>query len=186
MDEFFHSAFCVRPPRVLGMQLKPFSLGHWVVLEHLGSTWLEQGATITKPCLIQAVWVCSRLATDIGDEHPRLTARIWRNLVRRAKRCDFEAEKTVFDCYLSSYARRPEVWTSGDGAGRIGSPAPYAIAWAMMQYGHQNYKDAWNMPVCMANALYSVCGEYHGTSQVVTDEERAAIAALPDEEQHAG
>lgn len=77
-DNFF-SAACPEPWQVLGVKLRPFSLGHYIKMARLDCAFVSETArTATLPDLLLGVIVCS-MPTEVDQEHDPF----WRWLGRR-------------------------------------------------------------------------------------------------------
>lgn len=182
MDHVFADAFLLKqPPVCLGRRLLPFSLGHSLVLEAIGSPVLGAGECAPGDLAV-AVMVCAQPATDLSK--PLDFAKTAQNFREWGKSCDlaqFKDDLDAFRAYVAEFCTAPERWSSG-GAGR-GPRAPwqYTIVTALRQHLKLGYNEAWNCPVNRALADYAALGEALGDESLISEEEKAEI-----EEAHRG
>jgi hypothetical protein len=180
VDPVFANAFCLRPPKVLGVQLVPVSPGHVIVLSHLRSPFVVPGREPADVDVATAVWVLSMPATRlIATPGRRLERRLGR-LLRRVSRCDLVAERACLRQYFAEAHRAPECWEGGDAGRRLKAPWPWVFVWTLMELGHQDWRSAFDMPIQMAAAMLACCGDAHGTRDLVDDEDRRKIARLAE------
>lgn len=181
MLEAFANAFLVAPPTVLGVRLRPFSIGHAYILEATESPFFRIGdkpPELWEFCV--AVQVCSRTFRDALD-FCLTGAGVDRD--KWAESCagyDMAEEALKLARYMASYHTSPEKWkTHGDKPPR----APWMIQLAAAVVGHgplcgQTLDDALNMPLSEALVLSAARSAYMGDESLITEEEKKSVELL--------
>lgn len=175
MDRAFVNAIDLRPPVVLGLQLKPLALGHVMVLYAIDSPFFAEGR-LDVFALSAAVYVCSNQASAFfgkGLTPPdRKTIQKWARACGSAK-MDYAAETKRFVKYIEAYLEHPENWTD-DGGKKPRAPWPFTIAFALINQAHFTEPAALDEPVNRAMCWYACLGEVNG-NEIVTDAENAEL-----------
>ena len=125
MESCFTRALWATPPRILGKQLAPFSLGHAILLHSIGSPYLSRREA-GLPDLLTALFLCSLEYAAAVDAviHKQATiakdAKRWGKAVTRKDfaRADTDLRQYVTDCFDF-----PEPWIA-DGESRRNSGVP--------------------------------------------------------------
>ena len=179
MDPVFQTAFLLHtPPRVLGRQLLPFSLGHSLTLESINSPVLGSGP-VQPGDLAIAVWVCSRRATELVRKFdPAAISAEFARWGRRTPPVVCETDLVLFRAYLAAFIAAPARWDAEGPRREMKAPWQYTIAAALRQHLKCTFDEAWNTPVNRALADYAVLGEALGDESLMTDQERAEVEAI--------
>jgi len=135
MTADYYSAVLPETRTVLGMRLRPLSLGHLVLLKRIGSPFAN-GEIPTLESLATAVMICAstfREALDYFDDpklssvmfrwHERITGNdrwLVRLGLRRVKTVDFIAEAAAFFAYLQEHQTMPKYASSDSDFRPIG------------------------------------------------------------------
>ena len=172
-----YDAWLSQPPLILGVRLRPFSLGHWLILEALDNSWLpDMPGPQTALDLAMLVNVCARsfdearewLWADNRDELKTTAsdlAGVWPRL---------EDAAPLVEKYMRLSCAAPEFWrTPGETAGKC--PACLGLAAAMMKLG-KTEAEAWDTP--FGCAVWLAAASNGRTDAMKTDEEIAALKAL--------
>lgn len=186
-DEKFLQAVLIRPPKVLGLQLRPYCAGHALVLDALGNPFVTPGADWTIEALGIAVLVCSLtfeqckqmlIPRGRGDRFALSTRfALWR-LGRRAwrRRKTIEHEMQTFVDYLMDYQEMPDYWDSKGGS--LNAPWPFAavIGVVMALKGAVSVADAWNMPLSEAVYYGATVGDLLGDDALMSVRDKQGLA----------
>jgi len=185
MDSVFLQAAWIWRPQVLGVQLRPYSLGHQYALRALESPYLCAGApTIIDTAL--AVWVCSRAWCDLRSMPFESidAARQWsQTAYRRFKRAGhpMDTEMATFAAYFDHYTGNlPQHWQGSEHKPRVRCPIEWHLVVTLLQSGlcERDLAAAWDMPVSTAAALATVIGERNGSESYFDERDRADIQEL--------
>ena len=179
MDQVFQTAFLLpTPPRVLGRQLLPFSLGHSLTLESISSPVLRDGECLPGDLAV-AVWVCSRKAARLlRNFNPAVVLEEFKAWGRATDAVTCAAELETFRAYLRAYIVTPARWDAEGPRRELRAPWQYTIVNALRQHLHCSDVAAWDTPVIKALADYATLGEALGDESLMTEQERAEIEAL--------
>lgn len=169
-------ALFVSPPIICGLQLRPYSIGHEMLLAEMGSPFAYHSAQATDEDLLTALQICSRTFRECQD----FTAgrfNVWRmaRWARRWHRIDLTTAHASFRTYLADYQRVP-VREDGDTGGATIKASPY---WHFVRiltsvYGY-SFDAAWDCPKAVATCCADVWSESQGGKGLVSDvEERIA------------
>jgi hypothetical protein len=183
MDATYSQAYSAIPPRVLGVQLLPLSLGHALLLESIASP-LMRGADAGAGDLARAVWICSRPASELRGRplDSRTVEKAWRRWVRAAGECDVVQEMAVFVEYYAAFCRAPERWEVADGK-PVKAAWPYAIAVAIRPL-FASMDEAFDQPVGHACCLKAAMDALAGDTSLMDETERTMRDSL--ENDHGG
>lgn len=169
-------------PVVMGLTLRPFSLGHSVLLEAIDSPF-SIGGPRSVADLSVAVWLCSMPYVD-GAESLQYasvaTSKAFDKWGKKwGKRGDFQTELNLFTVYLDFYSETPSRWNSGD-KGECRTP----WQWSMLNALSGGIADPviqshiLNMPLNAAICQACAIGESNGDDSLMTEYEEHAIAEL--------
>lgn len=139
LDAIVPTPFCV-----LGIRLRPFSLGMLNLLQRIESPLVMDDSHPTKEELVQAVLICSRSFGE-GVEllsRPALMRSTLRSLniglrgVFRRRHINWDEALLMFYDYIRDGMRRPDVWES---EGNIQPSAPWEeiIILSLMRCGYE-------------------------------------------------
>jgi hypothetical protein len=115
--EGYVNACCPTPYQVLGVKLRPLTLGHLILLTKVDSP-LLQGGSVTLADLALAVMICAE-RWQAGHELiqrgdlDKFTAK-WR---KKLGKVDVAAKAKLFRDYLEDHQRMPEVYFTAGHAG---------------------------------------------------------------------
>ena len=161
------------PPKVLGVRLKSFCVGHALALHKLESP-IIFGGNITLPDLIEAVAVCA--------EDPSQAQRIFNSRFRwilfklwslRLRRMNLIVEKLKFEKWISSQSNAPEIINdSTKKSKKLSMPWPERILISLMDLGFRE-ETALRMAVMDAERLVLAHAEMHGQVEIWSDEQEA-------------
>ena len=122
MDSDFYSVAIPEPTTILGVRLRPLSLGHLVILHRLRSAFVTPGEPLTLHDLALSVLVCSLTYADgltlfnlgntpklFSEWHRKLTRPTWRHRLgwRAPVEIDFEQKIQDFADYIKRHSEGP-------------------------------------------------------------------------------
>ena len=160
----FAKAFLVKPPKILGIQLRPFSAYHALVLQMLESPFLAGERPVTIEDLLTGILVCSEgykanLRAYLRFQNSRLSKTIWalRLLFRNTDQARLD-----FAEYVRTYLVAPSYWMKDDQ--RMSKvPYPFRISVTILEnIGSMRPEEVWDMGLTLV-ACYKACiDETHG------------------------
>lgn len=172
------------PFYVLGVRLKPFCLGHYLLMERFGIAFVsseEKAPSLLD--LVFGVMICSMSYEGFLRflEEEELEKQIF-EWGKQCKDFDWVAKATLFNRYIIEGSRRPVVIYEADGQG---SNAHWAQTLKLTLTGQLGYtaSQALNLPLHQAFADFYRHAETLG---VVTIADEATAAALALQEQEMG
>ncbi len=117
------------PCRVVGTALRPFCLGHHLLLTRLGSAYADNpNAKTTTHELLRAIFICAHSYEETieGQLNGEWTnaATLWMAAVIK-KKPDFAAARDIFQKHLADGYRIAPVWRHVSPAGGVTLSAPW-------------------------------------------------------------
>jgi hypothetical protein len=179
MDERFLEAFLNWPHTVMGRELRPFCLWHYINLEFAKSPFIGHPGEPGLEALAVATLICSSTPeTDLRQVYPPLdstTRKAWMLRQVRPYRKHMARERAKFAAYQKDHSSVPMVWESGSST-PLKSPWPLAAAARLQRYGGYTEFEAWTMSfgkaVYTAAALAEAGGDDPG---IIGDNELKAM-----------
>lgn len=174
--------------RAFGIQLHPFTVGHAILLDAIGSPFGggPSAFTIQNPNpadALLAMWICSRewqqAANNLGSGSTRRTIMVWRVAAALLPR-RWQAGLSVFARYLDEALSLPQMWQSEDGAkGKTrGCPARLAVILKLTADIGMTWREAMGTPMALASWLICADSERNGGASIVSDKEAVRIAMM--------
>ena len=160
-------------PVVLGVRLVPYTVGHAIVLQRLGSPFV-MGGEIQPENLVEAVTVCSQSPL----ESIRSIKSAWNGLMlwlwgKRIQRMNLLVESDKFQLWLKEQSTAPEVlMESGSKSKRTAMPWPERVLVGCLNIGIAP-DDAIQMPLGDAERLILAHAEMMGHVQLWDDQSEA-------------
>ena len=160
-------------PVVLGVRLVPYTVGHAIVLQRLGSPFV-MGGEIQPENLVEAVTVCSQSPLEsirsIKSRWSGLMLWLWG---KRIQQMDLIAECDKFQLWLKEQSTAPEVlMESGSKSKRPAMPWPERVLVGCLNIGIAP-DDAIQMPLGDAERLILAHAEMMGHVQLWDDQSEA-------------
>jgi hypothetical protein len=161
---------------VLGKTLKPYTLGHELLLRRFDSGFaFESNKPATVEDLIFSVLVCSRTYPDalrlVEECLSKFTLRLWGYYCRDLNIC---LESQRFHAYVAEATRIPGMdWKEGiESGGAIGSPWHQLLKITLMDKFGWTEMEALSTPY--AKAIWDYCSiqEAAGRIRIQTDQDR--------------
>jgi hypothetical protein len=155
MESNFLTALIPDPAWCLGVRLRPFSLGHLVLLRRVNSPFVSREGQVVLGDLILAVILC---ADDFADgaewlarmdhqsDADRETLADWG---KKAATLDLDEEATAFIAYIRAADKMPEVFhssTSGQ-VQEIGAPFWQIVYLTLHKQTNLRDVEIWNQPL---------------------------------------
>lgn len=190
---WFTAAVPDAPVTVLKLRLRPYSLGHEILLTRLESPFVQASpisearreADIRSALLVAAL-ICSQTWEDacrtLHSPFLNLFLRFWR---WRLRNTDWSAELIRFANYVRAGTWMPEVNTPKSGGRALKSPWPFRLAAILMREMHQSESAALNMSMSRAAAYYAAIGDMEGTLDLFGPADQAMLDKLADLERKA-
>lgn len=180
MDSVYFKAALVQPPKIAGIQLRPFSLWHAMMLIGLGNPVIGfDPLQVQMAHVVQAMLICKdgfRDALASVLRHTNSPLYQWFIAWRVAKYGPRAAAKEFFQ-YLSAYRETPEYWRgSGDTMSRI--LGPFRTAGTLISHTSLSEDRVWDMPFGLARSYEACIAEDNGAKLVDPAELDKADAAI--------
>jgi hypothetical protein len=172
------------PAVCLGLTLRPYSLGHEILLNREHSAFVLTGASASGTSLFGelalACLICSQPYAQAcrflaSRWQPAIFRRLWK--IRFALHApDLARELKGFRDYRDAAAWFPEENRPMTGR-TLASPWPFRMmSFLITEAGFQE-EQALDYPLSKATVLYSAWAEYHGKIQLTNDQDEALFAA---------
>ena len=166
----------VKPPVIMGVQMKPFSIIHAVILRQMDSPYCAVGGRPDRGDLLAALMVCSRTYREIGrDIAPDYSKAKMMWMWLRSLGRDLVLANRQFNVYLDDFTSVP-----GHGPStKPGKPCKAMAEWHMVRVLCSEYNkqldDAWDYPYGAARCACDCYGEANGNKTLDGPEVDAAI-----------
>jgi len=195
-DTQYLSALFPDEYRVLGIRMAPYTLGHAMLLERLGSPFVtglpaapeqrsaaQAGARLPgRGDLKLAIALCRR-------SYPRALARVrrtlgignWSFVIERPWLLDQETQLSgiaQLTDYIRAFQHRPATWNERPGGREMGTPFLLAVKLTQVMHLGKTDLQALCTPLSAALWEYACCWELQEKMQVVNPAERLAQAAV--------
>jgi len=188
VDDYLHSII-PEPVTILGQELRPFSLGHYLLLNRLECAFLVDDKEPLLGDLLLGLLVCANSfetsqdilrRADLGDD-----IKAWAENVG-----EFEADEKaqLFTDYLAAAMEVPKFWTSGQGNGsKAGAPWPQLVRTRLLSEGGLSGEEIMNQPLGQTWWDYLALNEQKGalklndaTTEELLKRHREAAAQADD------
>jgi len=179
MESNFLTALIPDPAWCLGVRLRPFSLGHLVLLRRIDSPFVSREAKqVELGDLILAVILCADTFAAgvefLGDmstqsEANQKTLEEWGT---KAAKLDLNVEVTEFMAYIRAADQMPQYFTqSGSESQPIGSPFWQIVYLNLHKLTNLIDVEIWNQPLGKTYCDYIAIREQEQVLRVKTDED---------------
>ena len=175
-SEVWFQELFVKPPRICGQQLKPYSVHHSFLLRNLGNP-LIVGGEVTDNDLLSAILICS-LSHEASQDliyNPKSIRWGWWLFYWSLK--DLTIARESFIQYVSEYLTVPEHWKkeTGSDGDEIAAPFEMHLVLALCSKYNCSLSEAWNFPLALARCYYDVWAENEGDTTIVSERQYALI-----------
>lgn len=169
------------PPRwsILGYELKPFCLGHRMLLASIGSPFVVGTEAGLKPSdILAAIQICGRswedgllLCSDTQESDVAV-----RHMLRRVSKADFQTAADLFAQYIQEGSDCPGYQTPGaqGGVGRW-TPWEQTMRVTLMRDLHLTESEVMNRPLTLNWWDFLTLKEDAGLLTICTDDERVFV-----------
>jgi hypothetical protein len=182
MSAAYFRAAIPEPFRILGLKLKPFSLGHYFNLKRFDSAFVaEEQREATREELIFAVLVCSMGHEEFIEFIEKPGA--FRTITKWGRKCgifDLPSKLELFKTYLSEGTKQPQFWIEEDDGNQSGSHWSQAVLSVLMGQGGYTRKEVLSAPLAQAFADFYKLAENNGLIRLMTEEEIAEAERAQD------
>ena len=176
------------PVRVIGTRLKPFSLGHLLLLQRLGNAFVTASVPFTVGDLLTGIIVCSRDYSDAVEAldswrapwHARCLG--WRVRLSGVSLVECVA---AFRKYIEDGSKSPSYVPPTRNGKRIAAPLPMLVKVYLQRHLNYTPEQALNVPWCAALHEYAISLSIDDRLELVDDDFVADLKELskpvPDE-----
>ena len=166
------------PPEVLGLRLVPYTVGHALVLQRLGSPYV-MGGMIGPADLAEAVLVCSQSPLQsvrtIKSKWKSVLLWVWS---KRISQLNLVKESDRFSLWLKEQSNAPEVlMEAGKSQKRPAMPWPERVLVGCINVG-LNADDVIHLPIGDAERLILAHAELHGQVDLWDSQSEAIWQAM--------
>lgn len=158
------------PPRIIGLQLRPYSLGHHVALHAYDSSFVKGSPDLFSD-MILGVFICSQSWADweAWRQSWKLPVflKLWGKL---AGKFDVKKEAERFTTYVHEGSFCPEAVTPTKGR-ELGAPWEARIQLFLLRELRLKFAGAMDFPLALAWQLYCAHHEAEGGMRLLTEAE---------------
>ena len=200
----YFSAAYPEPVTILGVRLRPFSLGHYLKLQHFNCAFVsEKEASATIGDLLLGICVAS-MSSDPdpnADEFWNwwnkppsrfdcMFAKLFRKTPlkpaekeiikwgRKIGNFDFQEQGKHFLDYITKQSDPPAYWELKTSESKSGAHWAHSVLSGVVSECGYTQKDAYNVPIAKALADYFKAAEDSGAIRLMTDEELEAVHGI--------
>lgn len=175
------------PAKIVGLTLRPFTLGHELLLQKYSLTAALQpiGEAELATCFHHLIWaalICSldpvKAERQLHSWRLKVLCAIWSKLLRRV---DLAAELEAFDRYREAAYWFPDCRVPV-GEPEMASPWPLRLLAFLMSAFHWPEEKALRTPLRWANALYAAHAEMRNEIRLTGAAEEAILDKLREAE----
>ena len=198
MDAAYFQAAIPEPFRILGLKLKPLSLGRYLLLRRFNCAFVaEEEASAGVPDLLLGLVICSmrvdeflaaaeshRLARDIRRWGRRVCPRAWISCLpivgrwwRKNHACDALEKMRLFQRYIQLGSVVPKYWDEGRDQRMSGSHWSHGVEVCLRGELGWSQEEINEAPLTKALADYFKFAENQGLVRLMSDYEIELIAA---------
>lgn len=182
MDNAFYRALFIKPIRIMGRDLLPFSVVHHYVLRKINSPFID-GGQITPADIFAAINTCSMTYAELKRTNLGTYGLCaWRNArwARKwAKKLDgkYWVAGDSLNTWIADNTRQPEHRTRKDsGSYKVNVPIEYHLVRVLMS---SNVKgDVWDYPYLLAICHAEAVAESNGVDTLVSESDEVRYANI--------
>lgn len=175
MDPNLLASFVPSRWSCIGIELRPFSLGHRILLHSLASPFVADAAPVTPANLMVAVQVCARTWEDglilCRDTHESDRA-VGAMLRKQARDLEWQKHADHFAQYLGEGSRVPNFTMPGPSGGTRWTPWEQSMRICLMRELGLSESDVMNRPLVLSWWDYLTVKEEEGTLTISTQDEQ--------------
>lgn len=196
MDEAFYSVAIPEPTTILGLRLRPFSLGHLILLHRVRSAFVTPDEPSTLHDLALSVLICSlpyRDGCDLFNRtdlpkffrkwHDKLAGvSIWTRLgFRNTRKVDYAAKVAEFFAYINSGSKSPNYSYAAAESYPIECPTVQLVKCALLREFSMPESELMDRPWAMCLWDYVTLRALDGKVRFEDTDRIAAARAAADE-----
>ncbi len=164
-----------QPPRCLGLQLRPYSLGHDIILHALDNAFTQGRRDIND--LLIGVFICSQSYRDWERASKSIWLpvflKVWGWFIRKR---DFRVESEIFEQYLLAGNDCPDVNQNVSAEQReLAMPWQERLKVMLMVKLHLTEQEALDRPLALSNMDWCCLGELDGTINLFNNRDEAFL-----------
>jgi len=161
--------------QVLGLELKPFCLGHFFILQKDVPQIIDGEKETTLAEFLFCCAICSMSyedglkyrTGDTGITSKWVKNLMWTGFFRRSKRIDWQAKRKLFQHYLESGLASPKFFVAdGDGT-MLGAHWSEGLLQTLLSCLHIPFSQAMNMHLPLARRLLLSYYESHNGKKIL-------------------
>lgn len=185
MSAAFFKAAIPEPFVILGLRLKPFSLGHYILMNRFEVAFVAAGeATADIPDLVLGVLICSKTYDDflafIDREDCQKQVEEWGEKIGMF---EFVDKVKIFSEYIAHHSEIPKFVYETETTESGGQWAQAVLLSLTGQLGYSR-EEALNIPLSEALTNYFKHAENQGLIRLMTADEIAACEEMEKETAH--
>lgn len=179
-DAAYFTAAIPEPFRILGLKLKPFSLGHYILLKRFNNPFVaDEPAGATRDALIFACLICSMAYQEFLEfiEAPDYIKQV-QKWGKKVGIFDLPSKVELFQRYITEGSKEPQYFVTDKSDNK-----PTSAHWSQSlfialttQCGYSR-QEALNSPLSQCFADWMSFAEAQGLVEMVTDEDIAMAKA---------
>lgn len=182
----YFTAALPEPWQILGLRLRPFSLGHYKLLRRFDCAFVsETEAGATREDLVLGVLICSMKPSEFLSFMESET--FLDELKTWGEKCgvfDIGEKAKLFKDYVDSHSVAPKYWEKETGGSRSGAHWAQALEVTLRSSLGWTADEIDTQPLSKAFADYFKWAENQGSVQLMTAEEIAFIESNQKEATH--
>jgi len=159
VNSVFFKSVLIQPTRILGVQLRPFSAYHALVLMQFDSPFMFQG----EPDNGDLIFALCVLSEGIGDklkkaqslEHSLLRRLYWMIKLLFTRKAVIDDAVDGIHEHLQGYSKYPDIWCK-EGIKNSSIPWPFRVIGTIWKNFNVSETEAWDMGLSRA-ACYRAC-----------------------------
>jgi hypothetical protein len=178
------------PVKILGRTLRPYCIGHALLLHRVGNSFVSEGTTRAEGQdisgigdLLEALWVCSRpwqeAVAGLRKRRTRWLLRFWDWQLRKPSAAMAVVSAEVqLRRYFADAWRPPDRWDKGHDVSKTGAPILASLKVILMGVFHVSEEKALSWTVSAALWDTAAWNEFEGSVQLVSDSEISGVEEI--------
>lgn len=181
----YFTAAVPEPCRVLGLLLKPFSLGHYLILSRFNSAFVDEGPRdATRDEVVFAVLVChftyGQFFDFIAQKDFAAQVKAWG---KQQGVFSIKEKAAILQKYISEASEMPGFVFEEEGS-KSGAHWAQTVKVAVVGHCGYTHDEAMNAPLRQVLADFLKHAESNGAVTILSDEEMEQIKSLDEAEKN--
>lgn len=182
MIDVFNNALFTPAPKILGKQLRPYSLAHHFALKALKNP-VVLNEDWNRSDLLSAAWVCRMTFAEIRDKvfsnEPDVDEiQEWSKDMAEYDLGMWDQAHTAFIQYINAFSEVPEHMHEKKPK-PLKHPWEFVVVVEICKNGLAKCaEDVWNMPCGLAHCYYSAIGETYGDDSLISEDEHKVFMEM--------